>query len=171
MTAAPSRTTLRRRPNGWLVAVVVVVAVILAPVIGGIAISAQNDAAADAVKNQLVSMPLPPDTQLVDSYSRAGKLVGNGNGMQYLGAMLIQSHLPIAELESYYAQQADTLDESRTSEYPTTINVRQGDSSQLQDIRGLSGLLTQSDQSDRFLVYMWGDAPSWLHEDWDLRGH
>ena len=47
-----------------------------------------NDYCAYMVEKELCATPLPENTQLIDSVSKAGKLTGNGNGMQYLGAIL-----------------------------------------------------------------------------------
>ena len=50
-----------------------------------------NDFSAKRVEKQLLEISLPDHTQMVESLSKAGKLVGNGNGMQYFGAVLIRS--------------------------------------------------------------------------------
>ena len=41
---------------------------------------------------------------MIESISRAGKLTGNGNGMQYFGAILIRSDLSLEELDAYYSR-------------------------------------------------------------------
>lgn len=171
MSTPRSRAPRRHKLRGWLIGVVVIAALLAVPFVSQVVVATQNDAIAESVENDLVALPLPADTQLVDSYSSAGKLVGNGNGMQYLGVLIIESDLSTAELTSYYADQAHNLDESRTSEYPTTIDVEQGDSTQLHDIGRMSDFLAEASQPHRFVVFMWGNAPSEWHEDWDLRGH
>jgi len=162
-----TRSRVRRR----LIAAVICAAVLLSPIAAAVVISLQNDAAAAAVKDQLVAMDLPPESAFVASYARAGKLVGNGNGMQYLGAILIRSDLTTAELDAHYAAQADALDQRRTSEYPVSVDVLPTGSAELDEIRGISGLLADAGGPDEYVVYMWGAAPSPLHADWDLRGH
>ena len=62
-----------------------------------------NDFIADNVRKDIVGIELPEKTELVESLSRAEKLVGNGNGMQYLGAILIESELSVNELKEHYA--------------------------------------------------------------------
>lgn len=62
-----------------------------------------NDFIADNVRKDIIGVELPEGTELVDSLSRADKLVGNGNGMQYLGAILIETELSINELKEHYA--------------------------------------------------------------------
>ena len=64
--------------------------------IGGvISISFINNNIAYKVEKELCETPLPEKTELIESISRAGKLTGNGNGMQYFGAILIQSELSL----------------------------------------------------------------------------
>ena len=79
----------------------ILVAVVL---IGGvISISFINNNIAYKVEKELCETPLPEKTELIESISRAGKLTGNGNGMQYFGAILIQSELSLKELDDYYS--------------------------------------------------------------------
>ena len=63
-----------------------------------------NNYSAAKVANRLKNIPLPEKTEYIDSVSAAGKLIGNGNGMEYLGAILIQSELSEDELNQYYAE-------------------------------------------------------------------
>jgi hypothetical protein len=170
MSTTASPAVPRRRLSGASVAALVFGLILLTPVVVGVVVVLQNNAAARTIEGQLVSMPLPPSTELIDSYSRAGKLVGNGNGMQYLGAMLLHSELTVAELEAFYSDQAEAIDESRTSELASQITVERSASTQLSDISGMSTFL-EAGGVDGFVVYMWGDAPSWFHRDVDLRGH
>ena len=50
--------------------------------------------------NELVHFRLPKNTELIESIYKAGKLVGNGNGMQYFGVILIKSERPLLFLKS-----------------------------------------------------------------------
>lgn len=61
-----------------------------------------NNYIAYNITKNLKSIELPPDTSLVETVSAAGKLVGNGNGMQYFGAMLLKSDLSVVELMEFY---------------------------------------------------------------------
>ncbi|MBE6792369.1 MAG: hypothetical protein E7534_02555 [Ruminococcaceae bacterium] len=61
-----------------------------------------NNHIADRIVERLESYPPPADTALVDADSLAGKLVGNGNGMQYVGTILISSTLDVETLTAYY---------------------------------------------------------------------
>lgn len=62
-----------------------------------------NDHYAKQVERKLRTTPLPRETEIIDSVSQAGKLVGNGNGMQYFGAILLKSKLSLNDLEDYYS--------------------------------------------------------------------
>ena len=62
-----------------------------------------NNHTAYKVEKALCEIPLPEETELIESLSQAGKLTGNGNGMQYFGAILIRSELSLEELETYVA--------------------------------------------------------------------
>ena len=71
--------------------------------IGGvISIPLINNHTAYKVEKKLCETPLPEKTELIESISRAGKLTGNGNGMQYFGAILIRSDLSLEELDASY---------------------------------------------------------------------
>lgn len=55
---------------------------------------------------QLLAGKLPDETRLLDSASVCGKLNGNGNGMDFLAAALIQTDLPLSEIRKYYHTQS-----------------------------------------------------------------
>jgi len=61
-----------------------------------------NDCIAKKVMEKLISIPLPDRTEFVDGRSIAGNLVGNGNGMQYLGVIELKSELSGDDLREYY---------------------------------------------------------------------
>lgn len=75
---------------------------------GGIVIT--NNVIANRMEKELKSTPLPESTVLMDSFSLAGKLVGNGNGMQYMGSILVVSHLSKEELYDYYSEAFDYVE-------------------------------------------------------------
>ena len=61
-----------------------------------------NNAFAEKTADTLEAIPLPETTEVTEKISRAGKLTGNGNGMQYFGALLLRSELTLEELQAYY---------------------------------------------------------------------
>lgn len=65
-------------------------------------ISISNNNISKNIEKELKSIPLPNNTELLDSISVSGKLTGNGNGMQYLGAILIKTELNKEDLENHY---------------------------------------------------------------------
>ena len=81
---------------GILAAVVLIGGVVSIPLI--------NNHTAYKVEKTLCEIPLPEETELIESLSQAGKLTGNGNGMQYFGAILIRSDLSLEELDAYYSR-------------------------------------------------------------------
>ena len=69
-----------------------------------------NNYLAEKIEKELTVYQLPPNTVLVDSLSAAGKLAGNGNGMQYMGAILVESELSREELLAYYSSQFEYIE-------------------------------------------------------------
>ncbi len=145
-----------RRWRGWLIAAVIAVALISLPV----SITLVNDAAARHVEQELLELPLPAGAERLDSVAQAGKLSGNGNGMQYLGAILIRSDQGIPELESFYDAQATPDD--------LTISVAPGGS--LDGLHKTPGFLGEEAAPGTVIVSAWGDGPGWFFEEFDLRG-
>ena len=131
--------------------------------IGGvISISFINNNIAYKVEKELCETPLPEKTELIESISRAGKLTGNGNGMQYFGAILIRSDLSLEELDAYYSGY-------RSNEWECLVETQEG-----QSIEGIDhGTLQFAEEiKDRgyYIVYSWGSGNSLLDE-LDIRGH
>ena len=138
----------------------ILVAVVL---IGGvISISFINNNIAYKEEKELCETPLPEKTELIESISRAGKLTGNGNGMQYFGAILIRSDLSLEELDAYYSGY-------RSNEWECLVETQEG-----QSIEGIDhGTLQFAEEiKDRgyYIVYSWGSGNSLLDE-LDIRGH
>ncbi|MBQ8824665.1 MAG: hypothetical protein IJZ64_05465, partial [Ruminococcus sp.] len=86
------------------------VSLLLICIIFIISIPIINNYSASKVKKELCNIPLPSNTEIIESISKAGKLVGNGNGMQYFGAILIKSNLSLQELKNYYSQYKKSVD-------------------------------------------------------------
>ena len=94
--------------------------------------------------------------------SRAGKFTGNGNGMQYFGAMLIKSDLSLAELDEYYSAY-------RENEWDYVVEVQ--DSREIECIEH-SHIWFSTDvepSENYYIVYSWGSGVS-LFSDFDVRG-
>ena len=70
-----------------------------------------NNIIAGNLERRLRDCPLPPDARLVDSASIAGRVYGNGNGMQWHGYILIESALSGEELTGWYNGRITTDDD------------------------------------------------------------
>ena len=139
---------------GMLVAVVL---------IGGvISISFINNNIAYKVEKELCETPLPEKTELIESISRAGKLTGNGNGMQYFGAILIRSDLSLEELDAYYSGY-------RSNEWECLVETQEGQSVEVIDHETLQ-FSEEIKDSGYYILYSWGSGNSLL-EELDIRGH
>lgn len=109
-----------------------------------------------------MALPLPNDTQFIESVYKAGKLAGNGNGMQYFGAILIQSELSLEELKEYYWNFAEH-DWECVVEKQTDANVSVIEHTNLT-------FKTKIEGDNYYIVYSWGDNNTIFHE-FDIRGH
>lgn len=124
-------------------------------------VRAVNDAAAHDIETRLLVVPLPDGADRIDSMSLAGKLSGNGNGMQYLGALLIRSDQTASELQAFYDTQTGM------DELSVTVTTAGG----LSELQSTPGFLGEPGEPGTFIVYAWGDGPGGDFEDSDLRGH
>ena len=82
--------------------VIIILTLIL--LIPNMCIMLTNDIIANKPEKELLNFTLPERTQLVESNSVAGKLYGNGNGMQYIGQLLVTSDLSEEELYAHYSE-------------------------------------------------------------------
>ena len=139
---------------------VVIAVIFLLPVF----ILVVNDITAINVKNDLKKLQLPEKSQLIDSKWIAGKVVGNGNGMQYFGAILIRSELTWDELDRYYSQY-------RNADWQYQVAVQKTKYIDILDKGGYSFKLPNGESFDNYyIVYNWGDVNNFFSK-WDLRGH
>ena len=139
---------------GILAAVVLIGGVISIPLI--------NNHTAYKVEKTLCEIPLPEETELIESLSQAGKLTGNGNGMQYFGAILIRSDLSLEELDAYYSRY-------RSNEWEYLVDIQEGQEIEVVD-HGTLQFTKQIEGKGYYIVYSWGDGNSLLSEI-DIRGH
>ena len=139
---------------GILAAVVLIGSVISIPLI--------NNHTAYKVEKALCEIPLPEETELIESLSQAGKLTGNGNGMQYFGAILIRSELSLEELDAYYS-------DYRSNEWEYLVETQEGQPIEVIDHRTLQ-FTEEIKDSGYYIVYSLGSGNSLL-EELDIRGH
>ena len=126
------------------------------------AIPVSNDYAAKKTAERAADIPLPEQTEYIESVYLAGKLTGNGNGMQYFGAILVKSDLPVDELAAYYRNFNDD-----NQEYHVERQIDQ----EIQVIEHGALLFETNIRGDNYyIVYSWGDNNDFAREI-DLRGH
>ena len=122
-----------------------------------------NDISAKQVLRDIADIPLPNHTQTVAKFSRAGKLVGNGNGMQFFGAVLLESELALEELDQYYSSY-------RKTEWDYIVKEQRTQSIDVIE-HGLASFETEmSDEKNYYIIYSWGEGIS-PFQDFDLRGN
>ena len=73
-----------------------------------VSIRVVNNGMARSLEKRLMNCELPPDSELIDSASVAGKMEGNGNGMQWFGIVLIKSQMTEDALREWYKNQLVT---------------------------------------------------------------
>lgn len=130
--------------------------------LGALSVPVINNYSAYKVEKKLCETPLPEQTERLESISRAGKLTGNGNGMQYFGAILIRSELSLEELKTYYL-----LYQSNEWEY--FVEVQSG--RQIGVIEHETLQFTEiSEKGKCYIVYSWGSGIT-PFDELDIRGH
>ena len=138
----------------------VLAAIIALYVIGAIS----NDHTASATLKRIKEIPLPEETVLVDEISVAGKLVGNGNGVQYFGAIWIKSDLPLWQLEDYYS-------EFRKSEFDFIVEEQANQEINVIE-HGVYKFDAEKTDCRHYIVYSWGSSNDALGFGYfDLRGN
>ena len=121
-----------------------------------------NDNVAKKTAERIKDTQLPNDSEYVESFSAAGKLVGNGNGMQYLGGILIRSEQSLEALKIYYAQFSQNEGEFIVE------NQRGRNVSMIE--HGTLRLESDAEGDNYFIVYTWGDNDT-IFDALDIRGH
>ena len=121
-----------------------------------------NNAVAKDIVKEMKEKPLPDKTIVVEQKSLAGHMSGNGNGMQYFGALLLKSDLSLEELQAYY---------SKFSENEWAYVVKEQSDSEIKEITNWTAKFeTSIDSDDYYILYTWGDYNGFASE-FDLRGH
>lgn len=121
-----------------------------------------NNHTAKKTAYELVQLPLPNSTELIETVYKAGKLVGCGNGMQYFGAILIESELSLEELKEYYLQFVD-------SEWECVVE-HQVDADVKIIEHGALTFKTDVEGENYYIIYSWGHGNEFFSE-FDIRGH
>lgn len=151
-----------KRKDGINLRKMIVISIVILFIGGVISVPLMNDYYAYRVERTLCETPLPDKTIVVESMSQAGKLTGNGNGMQYFGAILIRSELSLAELEAYYSGYRD-------NEWTYQVNRQDGQRIEMIDHEE-SIFSKKMVGSGYYIIYSWGNGIP-LFEELDIRGH
>lgn len=120
-----------------------------------------NNIISDKVAADVKSTPLPEGTEYIEKFSKAGKVVGNGNGMQYLGGILIKSDLPLESIQKYYQQYTD-------KDYEYIVEKQSGNNISVIEHGNLK-LKSDVEGDDYYIVYSWGGYYGFWSE-FDIRG-
>ena len=147
--------------------IILLIAIFILPVISYIGIVITNNSISDKIEKDLVSYELPTSAKLIDSVSVAAKLTGSGNGMQYMGAILVDSDLSKEELKKYYSSGFDYIEvnEQETGNLDFIQNVSFDVDIKSGDKTYYSIICWDDDRREMF-----GDYISELL-DFDIRGH
>lgn len=121
-----------------------------------------NDNVAKKTAERIKDTQLPNDSEYVESFSAAGKLVGNGNGMQYLGGILIRSEQSLEALKMYYSQFSQ-------NEWEFIVENQKGRNVSMIE-QGTLRLESDAEGDNYFIVYTWGDNDT-IFDALDIRGH
>ncbi len=130
---------------------VIGIALVVLVVTMGISSPFVNNYSAAKIEKRLLALPLPEKTEYIESISRAGKMTGNGNGMQFLGAMLIQSELTLEELDVYYATY-------RENQWDCIVEVQDSPILEFVEHAEISFVTDISPDEGYFVVYTWGNG-------------
>lgn len=146
------------------VVLIIVSAVVLLSIAFCVSIPVVNDLHARKVADELSALPLPENTRIAEKMSIAAKLWGNGNGMQYMGALLIESALSLEELEAFYSESG--------AKY-CYVRKQSGKEITVTD-HGKYGFKTEISSDNYYIVYALGKHDNFiiqLYSELDLRGH
>ncbi len=91
----------------------IILTVVLLIIAFYLSIHIANNHIAETMKQKLLDCSLPAGTQLLESESFAGKMSGNGNGMQWYGIILVKSSQDETALYEWFnGMMNDDADES-----------------------------------------------------------
>ncbi|MCI8427399.1 MAG: hypothetical protein HFJ03_07705 [Lachnospira sp.] len=143
-----------------LITIILIVVIIFLSVL--VAAPIVNDNIAKKTADKLVDLPLPSNTEFIETVYLAGKLVGNGNGMQYFGAILIKSGLSLEELKEYYLKFAK-------DEWECMVERQIDTDIKIIEHRKVT-FKTNVEGDNYYIIYSWGSNNTIFHE-FDIRGH
>ena len=144
-------------------AVCITVTILVLLIAFGISVPIINNHSAKTIEVRLAQISLPENTEYIESVSAAGKLTGNGNGMQYFGAVLLNSGLSLEELEHYYAIYSE-------NEWDCLVEIQEEQKIEMIENETLAFETSLSPDEQYYIVYSWGEGVSPFSE-LDIRGN
>ncbi len=118
-----------------------------------------NDNIAYDVVGELKQIPLPENTVIVEEKAISDRLCGNGDGVQYFGALLIKSELSQDDLNAYYSQ----FSEKYHVKSQQDRGIKQDELALHQE----NSFNTTIDADNYYILYAWGDYDSiFTYLDW-----
>ena len=133
----------------------------------GYSIAFLNDRAAEDLAARLASIPLPEKTEIVEVYAHAGKPVGNGNGIQLVGAMMLKSELSTEELKKHYREYEQSFPQSALGRI--AVDKQRGRELAFSVNEKLS-FRTEGKENENYIIYSI-ETPENITGLLDLRGH
>ena len=115
-----------------------------------------NNAIALGVENELKDQPLPPNTQLVDSISAAGRFSKASSDILYFGALLVKSDLTEEEMQAYLGESNYDKMHNCTVEKQTSATILPNKPSFAMDLS-----FDEFPEGNCYIIYKWGNAPGW----------
>lgn len=111
-----------------------------------------NDRISVNFVRELKQKPLPEKTVIVEENAIADRICGNGDGVQYCGALLLQSELSFDELKEYYQSQFADNEDYNIVEYKTI------DESYLEEVHAFHFNTKKDD--NYYILYAWDNYSS-----------
>ena len=102
----------------------IILTLVVCCIIIGFAIMAftTNERALDKFSEQLFNLKLPGKTTLIEKRNISGKLNGNGNGMDFLACILLETDLDINQLKNYY-ESIEFENAKKGHDFPPEVHV------------------------------------------------
>ena len=149
--------------------IIIITVIVVSPIILYFSIVITNNCIAYSIENRLKKYELPVDTVLMDSISIASKLTGNGNGMQYMGAILVESELSKEQLLEYYSNDFNYIEvREQKTEVLDFINTGYNAFSKFEKTGGnrYYSIICWDDERREFFGHVVSEIL-----DFDIRGH
>lgn len=123
-----------------------------------------NNLIAYRIKKNLERCPLPKGAEFCAAISAAGKLNGNGNGMQYLGAILLRSNLNLQEIANHYSK-------FQTGDWDYLVQEQRGNNVDIAEHKDISFNCPIDENDSYYIVYTWGTTACDFLIFADIRGY